>query len=281
MNARDILSRVKNKIKREIVLKDLSKFAEKNRKEISDNLDSKPSNKVFVCWFQGFENAPEVVRLCHKSLEQTLNEEYDLIDITMDNYSQYITIPQFIIDKVNNKKITLTHFSDLIRLELLIKYGGIWIDSTVLLTQSIPKAVKDCEIFMPQMFDAESTNRTKSISSWFISSWSNNKMLIITRNVFYYYWKKHGKLVDYFLIYHVFVRIAIKLFKEDWNKSMIVSAPVSRTLECILFEPYNETRYNFIINQTFMHKLTYKYDQSFFDKQGTVYQKLLEKYNMK
>ena len=39
--------------------------------------------------------------------------------------------------KVDNGVITLTHLSDIIRMALLAKYGGFWIDSTVFVTKPI------------------------------------------------------------------------------------------------------------------------------------------------
>ena len=39
------------------------------------------------------------------------------------------------MEKHKNNIIDNTHFSDLLRLELLIKYGGTWIDASVLITK--------------------------------------------------------------------------------------------------------------------------------------------------
>jgi hypothetical protein len=39
------------------------------------------------------------------------------------------------LEKYQKKIIDNTHFSDLLRLELLIKYGGTWIDASVLVTK--------------------------------------------------------------------------------------------------------------------------------------------------
>ncbi len=42
-----------------------------------------------------------------------------------------MNIPNSIVSKWKSNVISDTHFSDIIRTELLIKYGGTWIDSTV------------------------------------------------------------------------------------------------------------------------------------------------------
>ena len=44
--------------------------------------------------------------------------------------------------------ISNTHFSDLIRLNLLNQYGGTWIDSTCLQTEKIPDYIKNSNLFL-------------------------------------------------------------------------------------------------------------------------------------
>lgn len=52
--------------------------------------------------------------------------------------NNYIKIPDIIQDRVESKKISMAQYSDIIRMCLLAEYGGLWIDSTVLVTQLIP-----------------------------------------------------------------------------------------------------------------------------------------------
>ena len=46
------------------------------------------------------------------------------IIINETNFNEYIKMPYYIINKYKNNTFSKTHFSDLLRLELLIKYGG-------------------------------------------------------------------------------------------------------------------------------------------------------------
>ena len=43
------------------------------------------------------------------------------------------------MDKFTNNIFSITHFSDIIRMALLSKYGGYWIDSTYLVTSPLTK----------------------------------------------------------------------------------------------------------------------------------------------
>ena len=92
---------------------------------------------VWVCWLQGEDNMPELVQACYKQLKKNIPEYAEIHLITMDNYSKYITLPEFVIEKFNEGKITMIHFTDLLRSSLVYAYGGMWIDSTVWTSKKI------------------------------------------------------------------------------------------------------------------------------------------------
>ncbi|MBQ9553448.1 hypothetical protein IJU97_00315 [bacterium] len=54
-----------------------------------------------------------------------------------DNYEKYVTLPAFIIKKVYEHKISITHLSDIIRMALLKQYGGIWVDATMFINSNV------------------------------------------------------------------------------------------------------------------------------------------------
>ena len=98
---------------------------------------------IWWCWLQGKEQAPQIVNACLNSLMrefkgssvqevQGLSDGYEIKVIDAENWKEYIELPDFIVKKWGKKQIPSALFSDLLRLELLIKYGGTWIDSTVL-----------------------------------------------------------------------------------------------------------------------------------------------------
>ena len=94
------------------------------------------NKKIWCMWWQGFENAPIIVKKCVKTIEK-YSGDYELILITQNNYMDYANIPNEIIRKVENGKISITHFSDILRAKLLAEYGGIWIDSTMFICDYI------------------------------------------------------------------------------------------------------------------------------------------------
>jgi hypothetical protein len=97
--------------------------------------------KIWVMWWQGEDNMPEIIRLCYLNLIKNANHN-EVILIHHKNYQNYITLPDYIIDKVENEVITITHLSDLIRAILLSEYGGLWIDATILVTKPLPLSIE-------------------------------------------------------------------------------------------------------------------------------------------
>ncbi len=62
--------------------------------------------------------------------------DYKKVLITADNYTDYVEMDSIIVEKWKKGIINNTKFSNSLRLELLVKYGGIWIDNRNDITQA-------------------------------------------------------------------------------------------------------------------------------------------------
>lgn len=218
------------------------------------------SNKVWVCWFQGMENAPDIVKKCYSSLKKNLSNK-EIIVITKDNFKKYVQFPQYIYDKWEKGIITNTHMTDLLRLELLIKYGGTWIDATVLCTQkeeNIPKYFLESDLFFYQSLKPGRDGQSTYVSSWYMSAKSNNRILRATRMLCYEYWKDNKSLVDYYLL-HDFLSIVLEHYPDIWHQIIPRDNSTPHELLLRLFDKYDPYVWKSIVSQSPFHKLTYKY----------------------
>ena len=175
--------------------------------------------------------------------------------------------------------ITKTHFTDLLRLELLINYGGTWIDSTVLCTGEIPDFIKQSELFLYRELKPGLDGHSIALSSWFIESTTNNKVLIAVREMLYDYWKKNNTLIDYFLL-HIFLQLALEKYPEEEAKMVKVSNSTPHILLLDIFKPYNKFLYEAIKKQTPIHKLAYKRSKEEMEKRGTYFDEIINKGNI-
>lgn len=232
------------------------------------------SDTVWWCWFQGEENAPDVAKACLESVRKNMSGK-QVIVITEKNMYDYVSMPDFIIEKYKKGIISKTHFSDLLRLELLIRHGGLWIDSTVLCTGN------PCYAFNTPLFafkTNEKNDPATAAQSWFMSSEKNNPILVLARDLHYEYWKHHNFQIHYFIFYF-FLKLAAEKYSEQWKAMPFFSDVPPHILQRELFTQYTEERMAQLERMSDIHKLTYKFkDEASLEKQGTFYEKIMESY---
>ena len=228
---------------------------------------------VYFCWFQGIENAPNVVKKCYESIKKYINDR-EIVLITEKNYKDYVRFPDFIEDKFERGIISRTHMSDLLRLELLTRYGGTWIDATVLCTAKPPAYMIDSDFFVFQLLKPGLDGHSLGLSNWFITAKPGTMILKITLDILYDYWKEYNDVCDYFLMHHIMELVRSKC-SDEWNKMVPFSNEMPHVLLLRLFEPYDEHIWNYIREYTPVHKLSYKFDDKDLEKDNTYYSQLI------
>lgn len=215
------------------------------------------SNKIWWCWLQGEENAPDLNKACLSSLKRNL-KDMEIISINENNYMNYVDFPEYIMDKYNRGIIPKAHFADLIRLELLDRYGGTWIDSSVLCTGFEPNFYKkDLFLYSNWMKNDDAI----VASNWFITSEIGNPILKTTKDLLFKYWKDYSYLVNYY-IFHIFFTIASEKYKETFKNMWKYSNIPPHILQFELTDIYNFERFEQIKRMTTIHKLSHKIDFS-------------------
>ena len=156
------------------------------------------SNTIWFCWFQGIENAPSLVINCLNSIKYHCGDK-NIVIINKDNYKKYTHLPSYIIEKWEKGIITNTAFSDLVRINILLCHGGLWIDSTTYLTDQLPKYIFSNDLFVYRngQFDMDDIN----MASWLIFSKPNNFLLAKTQALLFKYWKDYDYLRQYSYIF--------------------------------------------------------------------------------
>lgn len=269
-------------IVREITtLKIKKKLKKKYRRkivELNKNYDSLPHNnckKIWVCWLQGLEMAPEIVKACYISLKKNIRNR-EIVLITEKNYKEYVEFPCSIQNKINEGIIKGAEVADLLRLELLIKYGGTWIDATVFCSNdNIPEYMFDSDLFVFQCLKPGHDGHATTISNWFITASTNNRFLIFTREMLYSYWNEKDELVYYFT-FHVFFQICIDLYPEEWKKVIPSCNATPHILLLRLFEQYDDKVWNAVCSAIPFHKLTYKFSEEEMKINNSYYKKIID-----
>ena len=89
---------------------------------------------IWSYWDQGIKSSPLIVKKCFKNWKK-YNPDWDINILNDSNINQYINT--YHIDTINKENSSVQKKSDMIRFLLLIKYGGVWLDSSIILTESL------------------------------------------------------------------------------------------------------------------------------------------------
>jgi len=219
-----------------------------------DNLDNvKDERLIWSFWWQGIDNAPELVKMCFSSIENNSNE-HRLIVIDKYNFEQYVDLPEYIMEKLQSGNISYTHFSDIVRIYLLYKYGGVWIDSTMLLVKDIPEELFITDFFIGKMprepFYCISEKRWNIA---FLAGEPRNAYFYIMLQFYFAYWKSEDRVIDYFLMDYMTELIFNNI---DQIKEMYERVPVNNLMmfSLDLNRKYNEDELNELTKNTFLFK---------------------------
>lgn len=224
-----------------------------------ENPKSVQSNKVWIFWGQGIDMAPLIVQACVRSIRNNLSNK-EIILLNLDNYREYIKFPEYIEEKFKKGKISYAHFADLIRIELLTQYGGIWLDATVLCTGAIPEYILNSKLFVYKNIGLDkSDEETIAASNWLIASCSHNNIIESTRNLLFEYWKKEECVSNYFF-FHLFFKMATEKYTEEWRNIPTFNNVTPHILQYELLEEYNEERFEQIKNMSTIHKLNRRFE---------------------
>jgi len=223
------------------------------------NASEEPQSKIiWVCWLQGEEQAPELVKRCIASIRSHA-ADHEVRIVTNDNLAEYITIPEYITEALRKKRMQYAHYSDYLRIALLERYGGVWIDSTVLMTDDLPSYVTDSPFFMFQ----HSPYSPSPIlgSNWFLAAHKGNYVAATMKMLLERYWKQERHLCHYYM-FHMLLSMILRNTDEGrriLNEMPYVSNAEVHLLQKALFEPYNEKRLQDFKRRAFCQKLTYKF----------------------
>ena len=232
------------------------------------------SNKVWFCWMQGLEQAPKLVRVCYESLKKNLQGR-EIIVLTSKNIHDYVTLPDDIEEKYQKGIVTMVQYTDMLRLELLIRYGGTWMDSTVFCSDNqYPKELLDCDLFVYQQRNRQQA--FAGLSSWFVSACTNNQVLLVLRDMMYEYWRRYNCVIDYFL-FHLFFGMIAEYHQKEIDQMPKHSNRWPLTLATWLGDSYDEGKFQELCRRTSFHKLTYRLKKDV-EREGTFYNVLIQGY---
>ncbi len=215
--------------------------------------DNIPDNPIWTMWWQN--TPPQLIQMCLNSIKRFYP---DAIIINRENFSQYVEIPDHIIDKHKQGIISDAHLSDWIRVSLLERYGGTWIDASCLMLAQIPQFI------MKQSFFILQNPNKKDVSNFFIHAEKNNHLIRTMRIFLEEYWKSENTAIDY-LFFHYFFMI---LCENSNTCKQIYQSQVPYLNSNIKYFTYfieqnaDIDAWNYLSTASFMYKIHHRSDKA-------------------
>ena len=265
--------------------------------EIPHQVRNEEPRTIWFCWLQGLAAAPPIVKACYNSLKQLTG--YSLVVIDNTNWKEYVELPGYIVGKWEKGRIPAAMFSDLLRVELLIKYGGTWIDSTVLCTgvndnhndnSKYSKLATDSKLYtlnsqLKQYMNAplfvfqytKEGSVPVSISNWFITVCRNNEVLRVLLEMLYAYWLDYDCVLDYY-IFHLFFAMISKEYPEQMAAMPYAQSQRSLVLLHHWGEKFDQRKWDRLTNEVCFHKLAFRESEEVKKDKENYYNYILTEY---
>ena len=243
----------------------------------AENCQQKHNPIIWTIWLQGMDEAPEVVQKCYASMCEHITDR-PIVVITEDNFRDYVTFPDYIMEKYEKGIISKVHFADLLRIELLTQHGGTWLDGTVFCSDKpFQPYVLDSELFLYQALKPGLDGHCRNVSSWLMTAYSGNPVILLVRALLHEYWRTHKFAVDYFIL-HDFITMATEAYPQVWRKVVPVCNSTPHILLLRLFDEFDSNVWDGICKQTSFHKLSHKFTEEQAQRTNTYYTEVLGKY---
>lgn len=214
---------------------------------------------VWICWWQGIDQAPQIVKRCVESIKKYAGK-HEVIIITEDNYTDYVSFPKWLIKKRDKGIISRTHMSDLLRLKLLAQYGGIWLDATFYCDGNL-ESYFDSPVWSIKRPDY----RHSSVACGYFANYSfgckkeYRFVFNIIAEYLLMYWKTNDYMIDYLFLDYLIVQAQRQndIVKEAFDL-IEPNNPECDELLKILGNEYNESIWQQLKKETSLFKLTWK-----------------------
>lgn len=249
----------------------LQRYKDKVSNLIPEGKDqTQEPERAFTIWYQGEEKAPSLVKACFKSMRRHLKQ--DLVILDENTLFDWITLPEYIVTKWKEGKIPHTQFSDICRVELLYRHGGVWLDATDFVTAPIPEYIMNEDFFLFMAGD-KVRGSYAMIQSCFIRGRKGNPLLDIWRQAIYAYWKEENSKINYF-IHHLLLKLAVEYndtARSHFDKMPKVVQDPTHTLwgeHCM--DVYDMATFDSLTSDAFFQKTNYKDKRLMNDLRGTI-----------
>jgi len=212
---------------------------------------------LYTFWNSPLETAPPLVQACIGELTR-LHAELPTPLRVLDGASarELVEIPDAVARALEHDHPA--HFSDFVRVSVLDRLGGIWVDATCWAPAPLPAAV--APLLTAGALYPRWTRR--QIGNWFIAAVAGTPLIRLQRLTLQAWWESGGGIPDYFLYHRIFEVLydLVPEFHGQWLATPTLSAGASHLLQLGMMQPWDADAMRVVAGTSIVQKLSYKYD---------------------
>lgn len=225
----------------------------------------KKDSNIYFFWWQGIdENTPKEIIQNLNSVKKNCGD-HKVIVLSKDNVKKYVKIPDNIYDNLKRENITITNFSDILRVKLLSTYGGIWSDASFFWTKPLPDYIYEMPLFSIKHGLYSDWHLAKGF--WTVGLLASGEECLLFKymdDMFKAYWKEY----DYTCCY-LFLDVFLSIAYDNWKsiKDCIDRIPYNNKDAFFYYDNgtkrYSEKKYKEIMSNTTMFRNHIKMKKNF------------------
>lgn len=215
---------------------------------------------IWVLWWQGNYKDNPIVLECIRRMQQI--KGFDVRVITKKNVSNYIEVNDF-ISLYDKGRIYIQHLADIIRIRLLKQYGGIWLDASIAVIDSVyfDWIINNYCFFSNKFYNF---NNYQSVSwgkwsTYFWATFKDNPLFSFVDEMMTSFILRHQGVIDYTQFDY---SLMVGYRNISFIKRMIDLIPENNQnmwwLGSHLLEDFNSESWNDIIKDTHLFKISAK-----------------------
>lgn len=211
---------------------------------------TEPGRHAFVYW-DSLER-PDVVEHCIAAMRANLPADVELVELNAGNVDEWVRIDQRLLDPVDIP----AHYSDLLRLHLLSRHGGLWLDASCLINEQFAEWVEG-----PRREDlfllSYGGSRT---ASWFISARPDSYRLQLLRAAFDAWFLDGRPWTNYFM-FHDFIEMlywADERYRQEWDAGLHLHPGFAFDVHKALGKPLTDEEWAGVRHRHPVNKLSWR-----------------------
>lgn len=174
-----------------------------------------------MLWLQGYENAPEIVRVSHENWKR-MNPDYQVNMLDAKTAADFMPASEHA--RIFSQDKPPEAISNEIRFALLHFHGGIWADATTL-------CIKPLDSWLPNhatkgFFAFDRPGPDRMLSTWFLASAKANPAISAWREASIEYWRGRTERHTYFWCHLLFATCyeTDRRVRDIWDSMVKISA---------------------------------------------------------